>query len=1013
MTTRQSLSGARRRRRLRTLALAFGIVSLVPVASASAAPQSRAFGWDLVTQQFTVPAGVTQVHLNAWGGSGGSGGSRGNRGIYAAPGGLGARIDADVAVNPGATLRIDVGGRGGFGFFQTAGDGATAGGSARGGGAGGTVNNTNLDGTAGGGGGGATTVRNAAGVTVLVAGGGGGGAGGGVSIAGNNGGQGGDAGSATSGACDPSNGPGTFGHGAGGGAGGNCAAPGNGPAGVGGSGEAPGSGAGTGGGGGGGFVGGGGGRAGGNGGGGGGGGGAGTSYWSSLTSDAVLTNGGPGFGGVVVSWDAAPPAGVRRTKTLGGGDHFVVPPGVTELTVRATGGSGGRGAAGGESQVPSRGGYGAAIRGRVTVRPGDELAIQTGGVGGNGVDSPGQTSPVPGGTAGGGGGGAAGAITGSNSTPEEIPNYVGATGGGGGGATRVINTTSATTLVTAGGGGGGGGSPHGFSTGVNGGSGGNAGSPLVTGAAADGDGLFGSGGSTPGTANGAGGSFASSAAADGENAANSTVGNVRGTGGGGGGGVRGGAAGRQCTGGSCVGSAGGAGAGSSAWVGSARDVVLGNSLAGNGVVRIDWIGKVATTTAIDASRDVIVAGAPLTLTATIAGEDVPPGAEPTGTVLFIDQDAGSSLGAPVRLSAGKASLTTTLTAGTHRVYAAYEGDSLFLASTSPRRTQSAVARLSVQAATPPPAAVGVPYTFTPTVANGTGPFTWTLIDGDTPGGIDFSSATGEIFGIPTTPGTTEFTVRVTDSGNPRQSADVPVTFVTARALAIDEVTPGELTAGSENAIVTVTGQSLRPGAELIASDPSIAFSSVDVKDATTLTARVTVSGDVPAGVYDVSVKQGTASATCTGCLRVTARPSTPTATPAPTTTPPAPAGDTAPPAPPTSASAPGATAARLTVVRRPVVVRGNRVRFTVRCTGGACTGQVTGTTRRRTVTTARFTLAAGATRTVTLRLNRRGRALVTRTRRLPVAVTIAQRTGRRLQTISRTRVTLRSTAGRR
>ena len=31
---------------------------------------------------------------------------------------------------------------------------------------------------------------------------------------------------------------------------------------------------------------------------------------------------------------------------------------------------------------------------------------------------------------------------------------------------------------------------------------------------------------------------------------------------------------------------------------------------------------------------------------------------------------------------------------------------------------------------------------------------------------------------------------------------------------------------------------------------------MDVKDATTLTARVTVPGDVPAGAYDVSVKQG-------------------------------------------------------------------------------------------------------------------------------------------------------------
>ena len=102
---------------------------------------------------------------------------------------------------------------------------------------------------------------------------------------------------------------------------------------------------------------------------------------------------------------------------------------------------------------------------------------------------------------------------------------------------------------------------------------------------------------------------------------------------------------------------------------------------------------------------------------------------------------------------------------------------------------------------------------------------------------------------------------------------VTLTINPAPALAINDLTPGELTAGSENAIVTVTGASLRPGAELTASDPRITFSSVEVKDATTLTARVTVPGGVPAGAYDVSVKQGTASAAGTSCVRVTAQPS--------------------------------------------------------------------------------------------------------------------------------------------
>ena len=57
--------------------LTLGAMLLVPVASASAAPQSQTFGWNnTASQQFTVPANIHQLHLTAWGGSGGAGGSR-------------------------------------------------------------------------------------------------------------------------------------------------------------------------------------------------------------------------------------------------------------------------------------------------------------------------------------------------------------------------------------------------------------------------------------------------------------------------------------------------------------------------------------------------------------------------------------------------------------------------------------------------------------------------------------------------------------------------------------------------------------------------------------------------------------------------------------------------------------------------------------------------------------------------------------------------------------------------
>jgi hypothetical protein len=99
---------------------------------------------------------------------------------------------------------------------------------------------------------------------------------------------------------------------------------------------------------------------------------------------------------------------------------------------------------------------------------------------------------------------------------------------------------------------------------------------------------------------------------------------------------------------------------------------------------------------------------------------------------------------------------------------------------------------------------------------------------------------------------------------------------------------------------------------------------------------------------------------------------------------PAPTPDSPPatPAPPIVSSVPAAAPARLVLVRKPRLIRGHRVRLTVRCTGGTCAGQATLTAKRRTIAKTRFSLAAGATRTVTLRLKTRGRSVV--------AVTVSQ-----------------------
>jgi trimeric autotransporter adhesin len=583
---------------------------VIPAAPALAdtLPASQTFGYNGTYQYLTVPAGVHQVHLTAWGGSGGSGGAPGaSGGLYAAPGGLGALINLDAPVSPGDLLVIEVGAKGGDASGTTAGAGGYASGTGNEGGPGGNVNGKTAStpgtaGTAGGGGGAATTVIDpfASSTPLLIAAGGGGGGGDGE-LPGYNGGQGGDGGTSVNSSCDPVYGPGEFGNGATGGAGGSCGDPQAGPGGISGEGEALLSNAGTGGGGGGGLNGGDGGADGGAQGGGAGGGGAGSSFWSPVATNAVIANGGPGDGGVTVSWYATAPAGITKTVTYTGApQEFTVPAGVDQLAITGSGGSGGFGGGSANGFIAPRGGLGAVVSEVVPVSPGDVLLVGPGAAGGNGQFFSGgiRLDPIIGGRGGLGGGsvdsGAGGGSGGSVTVENSGAGYQGGTGGGGGGATIVLSVTHLSTLLEAGGGGGGGGDAQ-TTAGSNGGPGGNAGSPMISHNAGDGAGLYGSGLSVLSESNGMPGAYAAAGVSAGQSAPDSTAGSDAGTGGGGGGGALGGGAGQLCTAvsglgaGPCGGSGGGGGAGSSGWPGTAQQVQFGNSLGGGGAVTISWV----------------------------------------------------------------------------------------------------------------------------------------------------------------------------------------------------------------------------------------------------------------------------------------------------------------------------------------------------------------------------------------------------------------------------------------
>jgi hypothetical protein len=211
-----------------------------------------------------------------------------------------------------------------------------------------------------------------------------------------------------------------------------------------------------------------------------------------------------------------------------GNSAFVVPNGITSVTITAVGGAGGRGSGG------APGGRAASVTNAFAVAPLDNLLVRVGGKGGNA-----PTGGPAGGTAGANGGSVGGTSTGGSGG-----------GGGGGGWSGVRNTTTATDLLVAGGGGGGGGAVGvGPNNGGAGGSGADQHSAAGT-AGADGSGVVGGVGGLAGPAS------TPPPTAGGPGVGNTTAG----SGGGGGGGTAAGGGGGAGTG---TGGGGGGGGGGS------------------------------------------------------------------------------------------------------------------------------------------------------------------------------------------------------------------------------------------------------------------------------------------------------------------------------------------------------------------------------------------------------------------------------------------------------------------
>ena len=91
--------------------------------------------------------------------------------------------------------------------------------------------------------------------------------------------------------------------------------------------------------------------------------------------------------------------------------------------------------------------------------------------------------------------------------------------------------------------------------------------------------------------------------------------------------------------------------------------------------------------------------------------------------------------------------------------------------TSAPATFTIVAPLTITTSSPlPPGVLGSAYSQTLTASGGTPPYAWSVVAGSLPAGLALAGSTGTLSGTPTAPGSSTFTVRVSDSQSTPASA---------------------------------------------------------------------------------------------------------------------------------------------------------------------------------------------------------------------------------------------------
>jgi len=144
---------------------------------------------------------------------------------------------------------------------------------------------------------------------------------------------------------------------------------------------------------------------------------------------------------------------------------------------------------------------------------------------------------------------------------------------------------------------------------------------------------------------------------------------------------------------------------------------------------------------------------------------IPSGALPSGIVL--NATTGSLSGTPT--TAGTSTFTLAVSDSSKPIQSKTEQISLIVAP----------AVFSFESIPLPSGQVNVGYNSALTATGGIWPYHWKISSGNLPTGVTLNASTGTLSGIPTTAGTSAFTVAVTDSSTPIQSRTAALSLVIA------------------------------------------------------------------------------------------------------------------------------------------------------------------------------------------------------------------------------------------